>query len=295
VFTNDVGTQSVGQVRYGAFLDDDGTFVDDGTVFKHADDHYWVLTNTTGFGDHWAAQTAGLDYTAENRTHEMPLISVQGPGSRDLLQSLTGTDLSSLRYFHFCTEPVVLAGVPVWLSRTGFSGEIGFELFPARAGAVAVWTALEEGGAVPIGLDTIEPARIEAGLIIYSTDYTPGTHNPYDVSLDRMVAMSSDADFVGKGALAAVVAAPPKRLKTLRLEGSELPEAGADVVKDGAVVGTLSSRVDSPTYGLIGLAMLATEHSADGTLLEVAAGPGRVPATVAPLSIKDPDKKRPRG
>jgi aminomethyltransferase len=295
VFTNDVGTQAVGQVRYGAFLNDDGTFVDDGTVFKHADDHYWVLTNTTGFGAHWAAQTVGLDFAAENRTHEMPLISVQGPASRDLLQSLTGTDLSSVRYFHFFTEPVVLAGVPVWVSRTGFSGEVGFELFPARADAAAVWTALEEGGAVPIGLDTIELARIEAGLIIYSTDYTPGVDNPYDVSLDRMVAMSGTADFVGKAALATVAAAPPKRLKTLRLDGPELPDAGADVVRDGAVVGTLSSRVNSPTYGPIGLAMLVTEHSADGTALEVVAGAGTVPASVAPLSIKDPDKRRPRG
>ena len=86
----------VGQVRYGAFVDEDGLLVDDGTVFKHADDHYWVLTNSD-ITDYWTAHTAGLDFPLEVRTHEMPLISVQGPRSREILQSLTGTDLSSVR------------------------------------------------------------------------------------------------------------------------------------------------------------------------------------------------------
>jgi aminomethyltransferase len=294
VFTNDLGTQKVGQVKYGAFVNEDGTLVDDGTVFKHADDHFWVLTNTTGFGEYWASQTTGLDYAAVNRTHEMPLISVQGPRSREVLQSLTDADLSTLGYFRFATEQVTVAGVSTWLMRTGFSGELGFELIPARADAVALWSALEAAGAVPVGLDTIEPARIEAGLIIYGTDYTPGEHTPYDVSLDRMVALGGDAEFVGKHALQAAGAAPANRLKTLTFSGPEVPEVGADVLSEGRVVGTLSSRVVSPTYGLIGLAMVATEVAADGTELAVALGTGTVPATVAPLSIKDPDKKLPR-
>ena len=293
VFTNDLGSQAVGQVKYGAFVNDDGTLVDDGTVFKHADDHYWVLTNTSGFGDYWASQTAGLDFGFVNRTPEMPLISVQGPRSRETLQSLTDTDLGSVRYFHFFTERVTIAGVTAWMMRTGFSGELGFELIPARAEAVELWTRLEQAGAVPIGLDTIEPARIEAGLIIYGTDYTPGVDTPYDVCLDRMVAIGADAEFVGKAQLAAVSVAPPKRLKTLRLEGRELPDVGADVLKNGAVVGTLSSRIVSPTYGSIGLAMLAAAEAADGNSVDVSSGEGTVAATVAPLSIKDPDKKIP--
>jgi aminomethyltransferase len=294
VFTNDLGSQVVGQVKYGAFVDDDGTIVDDGTVFKHADDHYWVLTNTSGFGDYWASQTAGLDYAAVNRTHEMPLLSCQGPRSREVLQSLTDADLSGLGYFHFFPEPVAVAGVPTTLMRTGFSGELGFELIPARADAVALWNALEAAGAVPIGLDTVEPARIEAGLIIYGTDYTPGQDTPFDVSLDRMVALRSGAAFVGKDRLAEVAGAPPKRLKTLVLNGSTLPDVGADVLVGGRVVGTLSSRIASPEFGLIGLAMLATEVAVDGSELEVACDDGTIDATVAPLSVKDPDKKLPR-
>lgn len=291
VFTGDLGAQAVGQVKYGAFVNADGTIVDDGTVFKHAEDHYWVLTNTSGFGDYWASHTAGLDFAFVNCTREMPLISMQGPRSREVLQSLTTTDLGSVRYFHFFTERLEVAGVPTWVMRTGFSGELGFELIPDADDAVSLWTALEQAGAVPIGLDTIEPARIEAGLIIYGTDYTPDEHTPYDVSLDRMVAIGSTAEFIGKDALVAVAAAPPNRLKTLLIQGNELPGVGSAVVKDGSVVGTLSSRVLSPTFGPIGLAMLTTAEAVDGNELLVAG----FNATVAPLSVKDPDKRIPRG
>jgi aminomethyltransferase len=292
VFTADLAGQAVGQVKYGAFVDPDGTLVDDGTVFKHSDEHYWVLTNTSGFGDFWAAHTSGLDYRAVNRTEGMPLISVQGPGSRDLLQSLTRADLGSLGYFRFWPEPITVAGVPTTLMRTGFSGELGFELIPAVRDAVELWTAITDAGAVPVGLDTIEPVRIEAGLIIYGTDYTPGTHTPYDVSLDKVVSL--DAEFLGRGALAAVAARPPNRLATLVLEPGELPAVGAQVLQAATIVGVLSSRVDSPEFGPIGLAMLATASAEPGSELTVISGTRSVRASVAALSIKDPHKRRAR-
>ena len=294
VFSNDVGTQQVGQVKYGAFLADDGTMVDDGTVFKHAEDRFWVFSNTSGFGDHWRAQLGGLDVEIVNRLHELPLIAVQGPRSREVLQSLTDTDLSGLGYFRFLPDQIEVAGVRAWISRTGFTGELGFELVPDRSGAVQIWEALTAAGAVPIGLDTIEPTRIESGLIIYGTDYTPGEHTPYDVSLDRMVALSGSASFLGRQQLVATAAAPPNRLKTLRFEGTELPEVGAPVLVDGVEVGRLSSRVISPRFGAIGLAMLETDASADGTIVEVPLGAGTVRATVDVLGIKDPNKLRPR-
>ncbi len=294
VFTGDVFGQASGQVRYGAFTDSDGRLVDDGTVFKHADDHFWVFTNTSGFGEHWTAHTAGLDFVFENRVYEMPLVSLQGPASRALLQGLTPADLSGLKYFRFLPERVDVAGVPCWLMRTGFSGELGFELVPEPDGAPALWAALGGAGAVPIGLDTVEPARIEAGLIIYSTDYTPGEHSPYDVSLDRFVALGSGADFVGRARLAEIAAAPPNRLKTLQVHGDELPEVGALVRDCGAVVGTVSSRVSSPRFGGIGLAMLATGSAVDGRVVQVDAGSDAMDATVVPLSVKDPDKLRAR-
>jgi len=296
VFTGDVHAMAAGQVRYGAFTDPDGLLVDDGTVFKHAEDHFWVFTNTSGFGEHWAEHAAGLDAQWANRVPQMPLVSVQGPRSREVLGALTHADLTGLGYFRFWTERVDVGGVPCWLMRTGFSGELGYELVPEPDGAPALWAALGEAGAVPIGLDTVEPARIEAGLIIYSTDYTPGVHSPYDVSLDRFVALGSGARFVGRDRLEQIAAAPPNRLKTLVLgDGSApLPPVGADVLDGGAAVGTLSSREVTPRFGAIGLAMLATGSAVDGAVLAVDTGAGTVAATVAPLSIKDPAKARAR-
>lgn len=294
IFSRDMSTHRVGTVRYGAFLDEDGTFLDDGTVVKHAEDHFWMLTNSD-LSEHWAAHTQGLDFRFEIRTHEMPLISVQGPRSREILQSLTETDLSPLKYFNFLPEPITIGGVRTWLMRTGFSGEIGYELIPAREDAVALWTAVCDAGAVPMGLDTLEPVRIEAGLIIYAQDYYPGEHTPYDVSLDALVALDSDAQFVGKAALAAVAEAPPRRFKTLRWDGADLPEDGADVLADGAVVGLLTSSIVSPEFGAIGLAQIDTALADDGTVLDLVIGEGTVAATVAPLSIKDPGKTFARG
>jgi len=292
VFTADLSAQEVGQVKYGAFVDLDGTLVDDGTVFKHSDQHYWVLTNTSGFDEFWAARAAGLDYSAVNRTRQMPLISVQGPDSRRLLQSLTASDLGSLRYFRFWPDQVTIGGVQTHLMRTGFSGELGFELIPDAKNAVALWTALTAAGAVPVGLDTIEPVRIEAGLIIYGTDYTPGEHTPYDVSLDKMVSLN--ADFLGRDTLESVAADPPNRLVTLVMEPGELADVGASVLWGSEAVGTLSSRVDSPEFGPIGLAMLASAAAAPGNHVSVVGGGRSTRATVAPLSLKDPDKLRPR-
>jgi aminomethyltransferase len=296
VFTADVLGQAPGQVRYGAFTDDDGLMIDDGTVFKHADDHVWVFTNTSGILDHWAERTAGMDVEFRNRLPEMPLVSLQGPGTRELLASLTSADLSGLRYFHFLPERVDVGGVESWLMRTGFSGELGFELVPVPDGATQLWEALTKAGAVPIGLDTVEPARIEAGLIIYSTDYTPGEHSPYDVSLDRFVALDSGAGFVGRARLAEIAAAPPRRLKTVQLHGDDLPDVGATVVdpSTGDAVGTVSSRVTTSRFGCIGLAMLATPAAVDGHVLRVDDGARSMDATVAPLSIKDPAKLQPR-
>jgi aminomethyltransferase len=294
VFTNNLATMAVGQVRYGAFVDDAGQMIDDGTIYKHADDHYWAMTNSDVFGDELSAANPGLDFTAIHRTHEMPVISVQGPGSRDLLQGLTEFDLSGLRYFWFAPERVQLAGFPVWLLRTGFSGELGFEVIPDRSDAEALWTRLSELGAVPIGLDAVELARVEAGLIIMAVDYQAGETSPFDVGLDKTVSLAPDVDYRGKAALAAQAAAPANRFKTLRLDGGAAPEYGAAVLHGDEVVGTVTSPVDSPRFGVIGLAILRTDVADNGTSLEVALAEGRVKATVADLAILDPEKRRPR-
>ena len=287
-FTNDLSNAAAGQVRYGAFVNADGLMVDDGNVYKHSDQKYWVMINTADLED-WFRETAdGLDAQIAGRTEELPMISATGPTSRDLVQGLTGFDLSSLGYFRFNPEPVQVGGVQTTVLRTGFSGELGFELVTDPASATALWQALIEAGGKPFGLEAIDIARVEAGLIIIALDYQPGETSPYDVSLDRFIKQGTEN--VGSQALATVGANPPKRLKTLTIEGEAAPEAGTAVTRDGDEVGTVTSPVISPRLGTIALAVLDTASAGDGEKVEA----GGAVATVAPLSVFDPNKERPR-
>jgi len=294
LFTNDLSAQAVGQVKYGAFVDDSGAMVDDGTVYRLPDDRYFVFTNRHHLDAELALRVPDASVRAVDRTHEMPLVSVQGPRSRETLQTLTTTDLGELGYFRFSPRRVHVAGVPVWLSRTGFSGELGFELIPAREDAETLWSALAAAGVRPIGFNAVEIARIEAGLVVHDFDYSVGERTPFDIGLDRVVALSSAADFVGKEALSAIAAHPPNRFLTLRIDGATAPEYGSDVFCDGAVVGTVTSPTISPRYGTIGLAVLRTDVAERGTEVTATVGDEQVRAVVEPLSIHDPDKRRPR-
>ena len=146
----------------------------------------------------------------------------------------------------------------------------------------------------PVGTDAVQIARIESGLIIMETDYFVGKTSPYDVSLDKLIALDADIDFVGKDALRRVAAHPPNRFKTLRIEGNMVPEDGAAVMKNGEQVGTVTSPAASPKFGVIGLAVLRTDVSADGQTVEVTLPEGTASATVDGLSIHDPDKRKAR-
>ncbi len=215
------------------FLDPQGLMVDDGTVFKLADDHAWVMTNTPEHAGFFAEVTAGTDVEVEEATAAMPNLGLQGPRSRDLLQPLTEVDLSGLRYFRFVPEPVRVGGVPVWPSRTGFGGELGYELFTRPEHAPDLWQVLVAAGARPFGTAAVEICRIEAGLVVEGYDYEPHRRTPFDFSMDRLVALDGPGEFLGKERLRQVAADPPSRFKTLRLAGEEVPEYGATVTAEG--------------------------------------------------------------
>jgi aminomethyltransferase len=156
------------------------------------------------------------------------------------------------------------------------------------ASAPTLWQALNDAGGRPFGLDAIEIARVEAGLVIIGLDYQVGATSPWDVSLDRVI--KTDTENVGAQALATAGAEPQKRFKTLRIEGDAVPEAGAPITKDGAQVGTVTSPATSPVFGVIALAILDSGVATDGEKVDVAGAA----ATVAPLSIHDPEKKKTR-
>jgi aminomethyltransferase len=292
--TNNVAALKVGQVHYGAFCDSDGLMVDDGTVFKFSDDRAWVMTNGRELEDHFAEVTRGLNVDIEYIGLDLPHLGLQGPRSREALSKLCSADISALGYFRFITEPVKVGGVPCWVSRTGFGGELGYELFCKPGDAEDLWSVVvDRCAARPFGVLAIEPLRIEAGLIVTDYDYHPHERTPFDFSFDRLVALDG-SDFNGKAALTKVAAKPPHRFKTLVLETDELPEYGAAVTSDGEPAGTLTSPTRSPRFGPIGLAILDARYSDVGQMLEVAFGDGTVPAKVDVLPIYDPQKRRPR-
>jgi aminomethyltransferase len=294
VHSNDILGLEAGQVRYGAFLDEDGLLVDDGTVFKHADDHLWVMTNGMEHTEYFAEATKGLDVSVDYIARELPNMQIQGPRSRELLRTLTDVDIDALRYFRFIPDPVIVGGVPVWLSRTGFSGELGFELFLRPEHATDLWEAVEAAGATPYGVEVIEPLRIETGMVVTDYDYAAHERSPFDLGMDRLVALDTAAEFMGKERLREIAADPPNRFKTLQVEGDTLPEYGAAVTRGGEEVGVLTSPALSPKLGNIGLAILRTDAAADGTAVDVALGDGNVRATVDVAALYDPQKRRPR-
>ena len=291
-FTNALDGMLDGSVRYGAFVNADGLMIDDGNVYKLADDRFLVMINTAGIDD-WFRETAvGLDAAIAHRTDDYAMIAVQGPTSEVTLQSVTERDLSELGYFRFWPEMTAVAGVQAWVLRTGFSGEKGYEVVMAPGDARTVWDALIAAGATPFGLTAIDLARTEVGLIIIAVDYNPSETSPWDLSMDRFI--KTDTECVGAAALAERGANPPKRFKTLKIEGDVLPDYGAAVTKDGRGVGVVTSPASSPRLGTIGLAILDADVATDGEKVEVAVEGGTAPATVEVLSLLDPKKERPR-
>ena len=294
IFTNDMLGLTRGQIRYAPFCDGAGKMVGDGTVFKFDDEHAWVITALDSDLAHFEEVARGLEVAIEPITTELPHVQLQGPGSRELLAEVCDADVRSLGYFRFLPEQVHVGGVPAWVSRTGYSGELGYEVFCAPGDAPALWSALTGAGAVPYGLAAVETLRIESGLIFIGYDYFAHETNPYDMSLDKVIRLDT-GDFNGKSALAATAAGPQRRFVTLGLDGADVPEYGAAVTNGGEPAGTLTSPCESPTLGrVIGLAVLETPLARPGARLDVALGDGTVPATVESLPIYDPEKRRPR-
>ena len=293
VFTNDMLALEIGQVRYAPFCDENGKMVGDGTVFRFSDTTVGVVTALDSDLDHLRRVAEGLDVEISPRTKENPQIGINGPRSRELLQGLTDADVSSLRYFRFLPERVEVGGVPCWVSRTGYSGELGFELFCEPDGGEQLWAAVTGAGAKPYGLAAVETIRIESGLVFIGYDYFQNETSPYDMGLDAMIRLDK-GDFNGRAALESEAASPANRFVTLVVEGP-VPEYGAAVTRDGEQVGTLTSPCESPTLGkVIGLTVLRSDLAREGERVEVAVEGGTAPATVAPLPIYDPGKTRPR-
>jgi aminomethyltransferase len=244
-----------GRARYTMICAPDGGVLDDLIVYRLGDAEFLVVANAANTRVVMAALTeraAGRDARVSDRTDDYALIAVQGPRAAAILAGLTATDLSAVRYYASC--PAQLAGRPVLLARTGYTGEDGFEIFTAPQDAGQLWADISAAGAglglIPAGLAARDTLRLEAGMPLYGNELSREV-TPYDAGLGRAVRLDKPGDFVGRAALAdRADAAPQRQLIGLVGQSRRVPRHGYDVLWDGVPCGTVTSGAPSPTLGV---------------------------------------------
>ncbi|HEX9235505.1 MAG TPA: aminomethyltransferase family protein [Actinomycetota bacterium] len=325
VITRDATKLQVDQVYYTCWCDEQGKVIDDGTVTRlDATTVRWTAADPSL---RWFRMNAtGLDVRIEEISETLAALALQGPFSRQVLEAVTGEDFSGLKYFR--RRPSRIDGLAVDVTRTGYTGDLGYELWVDAAHAVELWDAVLQAGTDfgirPAGMLALDVVRVEAGLILLEVDYTSSRHaliseqnySPFELGILGHLVKFDKGPFVGKRALQAEQAAggPPRRLVGLEIDwsGIEALHAAQDLPP---VVSPLTSRVPVPVFvgrrqvgratsttwsptlkKAIALASVAKEHAEPETRLlvewTVEARRGRVPAKVVSLPFFDPPRKR---
>lgn len=283
VTSNDVAALDVGQAHYSAILTSQGTFVDDCLVYRYHDHLMMVVNASNAAKDfaHIAAQRSGFDATLEDISDSVALLALQGPRAPDILGRLTSVDLDKIAYYHFAVGTV--AGVSdVTLSRTGYTGEDGFELYFDGKHAHAMWHALTKDGAVtPAGLGARDTLRLEMGMALYGNDIDD-TVTPLEANLAWIVKLAK-GDFTGRDALVRQKAEGiKKKLACFTLSDRAIARHGYPVFYGDAPSGTVCSGTMSPSLGVaIGTCYLPVAGAKEGTVFEIDVRGNRVKATVA--------------
>lgn len=308
--TRDVRKLSTGQVVYSAMCYEHGGMIDDGTLFRLGDRNFrWIGgDDLSGVWLREQAQKKGFKAWVRSSTDQMHNIALQGPRSRDILKDMIWTaprqpTIGELEWFRFTVGRIGgFDGTPVVVSRTGYTGELGYEIFchPKDALTVfdAVWEAGQQHGLKPMGLEALDMVRIEAGLIFAHHEFNDQT-DPFEAGIGFTVPLKSKADdFIGRDALIGRKQNPRHLMVGLDVHSGEAVGHGDCVHLGRAQVGVITSATRSPILGkTIALARIDVTHAAAGTELEIGKLDGqqkRLPAVIVPLSHYDPQKTRPR-
>jgi len=309
--TRDARKLSVGQVTYTAVCNETGGMLDDATVYRLGDDNFRFVAGDEYTGVHLAklADAEGMRAWVKASTDQLHNVAVQGPASREILSAIVWTppaqpELAELKWFRLLVGRIGgFDGIPIVVSRTGYTGELGYEVWchPDDGPAVwdAIWAAGEPHGLAPLGLSALDMLRIEAGLIFAGYEFDDQV-DPFEAGIGFAVALDCEDDFVGKRALIERHAHPQRTLVGLELQGHETAGHGdcVHVPGDRASVGVVTSGTRSPILRKnIALCRIAVQHSEPGTAIEVGKLDGeqkRIPATVVPIPFFDPKKERPR-
>jgi aminomethyltransferase len=308
IVTRDVSRLAVGQVVYTAVCNEGGGMIDDATVFRLGQDNFRFVGGDDYDGI-WLEQVAaerGLHVNVKPATEQLHNLAVQGPLSRETLAALIWTAptqpaLPDLKWFRFLVGRIGgPQGIPVIVSRTGYTGELGYEVFchPSDGEAVwdAIWAAGEPRGIAPLGLEALDLVRIEAGLVFAGHEFDDQV-DPFEAGIGFTVALDGP-EFIGQSALRERAAHPRRRLAGLRLEGQELAGHGDELYIGRRRVGVVTSGMRSPGLGAsIALCRIDVACAEPGTAVEVGKLDGlrkRLQATVVTIPFYDPGKERPR-
>ena len=325
LITRDATKLAVGQVIYTPWCDEQGKVIDDGTVSRLGEQRYrWTAADPSL---RWFVQNAvGLDVSIEDVSETVAALAVQGPTSEALLSKVAESDVKGLKYFRVTGGSI--SGVPVDISRTGYTGDLGYEIWMPWHDATRVWDALMSEGARfdlrPAGMLALDVARIEAGLLLIEVDFFSSRkaliaaqqYSPYEMGLGRLVQLDK-ATFVGQSALRAEHArGPARQIVGLSVnweevealyEALQLPpqvpaaasRAAVPIYRNGAQVGKATSTTWSPVLKkMIALATVERDAAQVGNMLEmevtVEAVRHRVGATVTPTPFFNPPRKTAR-
>ncbi len=323
VIARDINKVAVDQVIYCCWCDPEGKVIDDGTITRLGENDYrWTAADPSL---RWFRQNAlGLDVHIEDVSEEVAALALQGPTSGRLLHAVAQANITNLRYFRVTHGKI--AGVPVDISRTGYTGDLGYEIWMPWRDALKVWDALMSMGKIfdihPAGMIALDIARIEAGLILIEVDYVSSKkalidsqkYSPAEIGLGKLVDLKKET-FVGRDALVeeARKGGPARALVGIEIDWNEVEalydrigmapqvpgmasRAAVPVYRGGRQIGKATSTTWSPTLKkMIALACINREHSKPGTVLHVEmtveAVRHTVGAKVVPLPFFNPPRK----
>lgn len=249
--TNDVGRLTDGRVLYTLFCNETGGIVDDLLIYRYTDNHYMLVVNAANIDKDltWVETHNNAGTKIKNVSEDTALIALQGPKSIDILNPFVPErDVSEISFFRFVADEV--AGIPITISRTGYTGEVGFELYVDTDDAEKLWNALYptviEAGGQPVGLGARDTLRLEAGLRLYGVDMNDDT-NPFEAGLGKFVK-SKGRQFIGKDTLlAAKKKGIAKQMVGFQMLDRAVARAGYAVYQEGECIGSVTSGAPSPS------------------------------------------------
>lgn len=270
----------VGKAKYSLILNAEGKIIDDLIVYRLEEEKFLVVPNAGNapvVAAELAARAADFDVVVDDASGRQSLIAVQGPNAEAIVSKLaadeaTAQAVAELKYY--AAVKLVLGGIDVLLARTGYTGEDGFELIIENEDASALWEKTVEAGKdhelVPCGLAARDSLRLEAGMPLYGNELSL-ERTPFDAGFGPVVSFKKEENFVGREALEALRGTtPPRKLVGLKGLGKRAGRGGYSIVKDGTVIGEITSGQPSPTLGYpVALGYVDAEFGATGTELEV--------------------------